>query len=183
MIQLLVKLIFVLNNPLKIRLHQGQYHLIYNTHGTRISPKLRQMHLPSYLLYLTFIATIHAENHVPRRSLKHDKVNGITFTVVTKSLMFDFFFFFLLSFCFECWPNSPMVMYVLRNPDAVFGTACKPNTHLSIIAHSPSSLSKTGTPKFDFRYISAQPHPSNFRSSLQMRVGMKNLDSLFDAFS
>ena len=40
--QLLIKLIFVLNNTLNIWLHQGEYLSIYNTYEVEISPHLVQ---------------------------------------------------------------------------------------------------------------------------------------------
>lgn len=40
--QLLVNLIFALNDPSKIRLHQGQCLSIYNTYEIEISPQLRE---------------------------------------------------------------------------------------------------------------------------------------------
>ena len=42
MIQLLVKLVFASNNPLKIRVHQGQYLSTYNTYGVEISLQLKK---------------------------------------------------------------------------------------------------------------------------------------------
>ena len=42
MVHILVRLIFTLNNPLKIQLHQGQYLSMYNIYIVEILPQLRE---------------------------------------------------------------------------------------------------------------------------------------------
>ena len=143
---------------------------------------------------ITYSCCVKDRHHIlscTEKVLEHDKVNGITFTlacgkisdVQNKNSFFLFFFFsFSLMYCIEHWPNSQWWWgCVLRIPDAVFGAACKPN-HISRKSHNhpapfPTPEHPNSIP------LSASPHPNSFISSLQMRVWMKNLDSLFDAFS